>query len=233
MNGPWDLVHGPFSPLRGIRSRIANHLQKERVRGNDGGGNHPVHPFREERLAIEYVLQQSSCFVEPALQRIHVRGGELGLINLRREFKCLLQRCNRFFVSARRRCFLKPSLRKLRSLQAKESVNFGNGIRMIIDSQVKHSTVPRLLRAETRHNEQCRRLSPANVAAVDFRRFECSDEACSEVAARALIRRQHRRPDCVIDHHVGLHAHAVAGEMPRRRDACCACVSSDAATGIQ
>jgi hypothetical protein len=97
------------------------------------------------------------------------------------------RRCNRFFVLARRRCFLKPSLRKLRSLQAKESADFGNRIRMIIDSQVEHSTVPRLLYAGTRHNEQCRRLSPANVAAVDFGRFECSDEACSKVAARALI----------------------------------------------
>src|SRR5215510_858875 len=102
-------------------------------------------------------------------------------MKLRREFKGLMQCCNRVVDPPRCSRILKSSQGALRPLQAKQTGNFGHRFRMVVDPQVEQATQPRLLCEGTRHDEQCRRLSPANIATTDFRRFECSNEPCGQI----------------------------------------------------
>ena len=66
---------------------MRDRLDEDRIVRHDAGGNHPVHPLRKERFAVEHASQQCARFIVAPFQLIDVSGRQLGLMNLRCELE--------------------------------------------------------------------------------------------------------------------------------------------------
>ena len=91
--------------------------------------------------------------------------------------------------------------------------------RRVVDAKVHDPIGPRLVRGPGADDEQRSRLHPTDVAPHALRGLEGGQEALGERPLRALERPGHRLGDLAGEHEVRLHRVAVAGAVPRGRDA--------------
>src|SRR4029077_2567682 len=127
---------------------------------------------------------------------------------------------------------LRRVIGRVGALDAQQTPELQQRISRIVDPQVDGAVLPRPAAGVPSDHEHRRGLPAADVAAFGLRGVEGREHALGQRSLSGRVGVEHRAPNGVVLHEVGLAAEAIAGPVPGRGNALRAGVRRDVARGV-
>ena len=101
----------------------------------------------------------------------------------------------------------------VRATDGDQTANLDQRLGRVVNPQIEDRVAPGASGGFRLDDQNRRRLTAADVAAFSLRRVERCKESIDQLALGAGVRLRHRRPDRVLEHHVGLHGKSVPDDV--------------------